>query len=385
MSNQTNSNKRIDSVGSFLRPAELKEARVKFAEGQISATDLRAVEDRLITELVKKQKAHGLPYITDGEYRRSYWHLDFMWGFHGVEHIELDHGYFFHGEETTHGSLKLTGKISGENHPFIKDYLFVKQFEEEGFEAKQTVHAPAQFLAELFRGDNTINTRQFYPNTEELIQDIANAYATFFQEIYAAGCRTVQLDDCTWGMIVDDDYWKSKQGTGFTLEKEALQYLKVNNLAIAGKPEGLTINTHVCRGNYHSCYATKGAYDAVAPFLFGGENVERYYLEYDDERSGGFEPLKFIGGEKEVADDKKAFDGDKKVVLGLVTTKSPVLEDKATVIARIHEAAKYVPLDRLYLSPQCGFASCEIGNKLTEEEQWAKIDLVNEIAKEVWG
>ncbi len=373
VSNQTNNvNKRIDSVGSFLRPAELKEARVKFAEGQISATDLRAVEDRLITELVKKQKAHGLPYITDGEYRRSYWHLDFMWGFNGVEHIELDHGYFFHGEETTHGSLKLTGKISGENHPFIKDYLFVKQFEEEGFEAKQTVPAPAQFLAELFRGDNTINTRQFYPNTEELIQDIANAYATFFQEIYAAGCRTVQLDDCTWGMIVDDDYWKSKQGTGFTLEKEALQYLKVNNLAIAGKPEGLTINTHVCRGNYHSCYATKGAYDAVAPFLFGQENVERYYLEYDDERSGGFEPLKEVSG-------------DKKVVLGLVTTKSPVLEDKATVIARIHEAAKYVPLDRLYLSPQCGFASCEIGNKLTEEEQWAKIDLVNEIAKEVWG
>ena len=238
--------------------------------------------------------------------------------------------------------------------------------------AKQTIPAPAQFLAELFRGDNAKNTRQFYPNTQELVQDIANAYRTFFNEIHAAGCDTIQLDDCTWGMIVDDDFWKSMAGTGFTLEHEALQYLTVNNLAIDGKPEGLTINTHVCRGNYHSCYATKGAYDPVAPFLFAKENVDAYYLEYDDERSGGFEPLKYINA-------------DKRVVLGLVTTKSPVLEDKATVIARIREAEKYIPLNRLSLSPQCGFASCEIGNKLTEEQQWAKLDLVREIVEEVWG
>lgn len=261
------SNKHFEAVGSYLRPAELKEARVKFAEGQISATDLRSIEDRLITDVIKQQKEHGLPYITDGEFRRSYWHLDFMWGFGGVEHIELEHGYQFHGVETTKGSLKLTGKITGDNHPFIKDFLFVKQFEEEGVEAKQTIPAPAQFLSELFRGNNSKNTREFYPNTEELIKDIAQAYRTFFQEIYAAGCRTVQLDDCTWGMIVDDDYWKSMLGNGFTLEHEALQYLKVNNLAIEGKPEGLTINTHVCRGNYHSCYAAKGAYDPVAPFI----------------------------------------------------------------------------------------------------------------------
>lgn len=301
----------FEAVGSYLRPAELKEARAKFADGKISAIDLRAVEDRLITEVISQQKAHRLPYITDGEFRRSYWHLDFMWGFNGVEHIELEHGYQFHGEETTKGSIQLTGKITGENHPFIKDFLFVKQFEELDangeyiFEAKQTVPAPAQFLAELFRGKNAENTRKFYPNTTQLIEDIAQAYRTFFQEIYAAGCRTVQLDDCTWGMIVDSDYWKAKVGTGFTLEQEALQYLKVNNLAIEGKPEGLTINTHVCRGNYHSCYATKGAYDAVAPYLFAHEEVDTFYLEYDDERSGGFEPLKYVA------------DG-KKVVLGLV-------------------------------------------------------------------
>lgn len=363
---------RADVVGSFLRPAELKDARAKFANGQISAKDLRDVENRLITDLIAKQKTHGLHFITDGEFRRSYWHLDFMWGFNGVEHIELDHGYQFHGEETTKGSLRLTGKISGKNHPFINDFKFVKQFEEDGIEAKQTIPAPAQFLAELFRGKNGENTRKVYPNTEELIKDIAKAYATFFKEIYEAGCRTLQLDDCTWGMIVDDDFWKSMAGTGFTLEHEALQYLKVNNLAIDGKPKGLTINTHVCRGNYHSCYASKGAYDPVAPYLFAKENVSTYYLEYDDERSGSFEPLKYVSD-------------DKNVVLGLVTTKSPVLENPDAVIARIKEAEKYIPLDRLYLSPQCGFASCEIGNKLTEKEQWAKVDLVVKIAKEVWG
>lgn len=362
----------FEAVGSYLRPAELKQAREKFADGEISASALRDIEDRLITDVIRKQKAHGLRYITDGEFRRSYWHLDFMWGFNGAEHIELDHGYQFHGEETTHGSVKLTGKITGDNHPFIKDFLFVKQFEEDGIEAKQTIPAPAQFLAELFRGRNAENTRKIYPNTSELIEDIAAAYRTFFREIHAAGCRTIQLDDCTWGMIVDQDYWKSKVGTGLTLEKEALQYLKVNNLAIEGKPQDLTVNTHVCRGNYHSCYATKGAYDPIAPFLFADEDVDTFYLEYDDERSGGFSPLKHVAE-------------GKKVVLGLITSKSPVLEDKATVMARIREAAQYIPLDRLSLSSQCGFASCEIGNRLTEEEQWAKLDLAREISEEVWG
>lgn len=361
-----------DIVGSFLRPAELKEAREKFANGQISDKELRTIEDRLIAELVSKQKAHGLSYITDGEFRRSYWHLDFMWGLRGVEHIELDHGYQFHGEETTKGSLRLTGKISGENHPFIQDFLYVKQLEEPGITAKQTIPAPAQFLAELFRGDNTKNTLAVYPNTDELIGDIARAYQTFLREIYEAGCRTVQFDDCTWGMIVDDDFWKSMAGTGFTLESEASRYLLVNNLALEGLPDGLTVNTHVCRGNYHSCYATKGAYDPIAPYLFARENVESFYLEYDDERSGSFEPLKHVAP-------------GKKVVLGLITTKSPVLEKKEEVIARIHEAAQYISLDRLSLSPQCGFASCEIGNKLTEDEQWAKVDLVQDIAREVWG
>ena|SRR3712207_1453027 len=363
---------RADIVGSFLRPAELKEARARFEAGEISAADLRAVEDKLITELIARQKAHGLKVITDGEFRRSYWHLDFMWGFQGVEHIELEHGYQFHGEETTKGSLRLTGPISGHNHPFVEDYRFVHQFEEPGIIAKQTIPAPAQFLAELYRGDNGKNTDSVYPDRKKLIEDIAEAYRQVLRDLYEAGCRTVQFDDCTWGMIVDVDFWKQMAGSGFTVEGEAQKYLDINNLAIEGKPEGLVVNTHVCRGNYHSTYACKGSYEPVAPYLFAGENVDAFYLEFDDERSGGFEPLRFIPK-------------DKKVVLGLITTKRSELENREELINRIFEAEKYVSLDRLYLSPQCGFASCEIGNKLTEDEQWAKIDLVQSVANEVWG
>lgn len=363
---------RADIVGSFLRPQELKEARKKYSKGSISTSELKEVEDKLIKDLICKQKAHGLRVITDGEFRRSYWHLDFMWGFNGVEHVELDHGYQFHGEETTHGSIKLSGKISGENHPFIEHFKYVKQFEEEGIIAKQTLPAPAQFLAELYRGDNVRNTERIYPNYNELVWDIANAYKQVFKDLHKAGCYNIQLDDCTWGMIVDDDFWKSMAGSGFTLEGEAEKYLRVNNLALNEILDDVVVNTHVCRGNYHSTFATKGSYDAIAPYLFAKENVNSFYLEYDDERSGDFDALKYVPEGKDV-------------VLGLVTTKSPVLEDRKTIISRIKEAERYIPLDRLFLSPQCGFASCEIGNKLTEDEQWAKIDLVQSIAEEVWA
>ncbi len=363
---------RADVVGSFLRPEALKKARKDFEEGRITATQLREIEDQLITDLIAKQKAHGLKAITDGEFRRAYWHLDFMWGFEGIEHIELAHGYQFHGEETTKGSIRLTGRIGGHAHPFVEDYKFVKQFEEEGIVAKQTLPAPAQLLAELFRGDNTLDTLRVYPDGGQLEHDIAAAYRQVILDLYAAGCRNVQLDDCTWGMIVDGDYWKSKMNANFSLETDAERYLRVNNLALENLPDDLVVNTHVCRGNYHSTYACRGAYDPVAPYLFARANVDAFYLEFDDERSGGFEPLKYVPA-------------GKKVVLGLITTKSPVLEDRRAVIDRIHEAARYVPLDHLYLSPQCGFASCEIGNKLTEEEQWAKVDLVCDIARAVWG
>ena len=362
---------RADIVGSFLRPARLHEARARYAAGEINAAALREVEDECITALIERQLAAGLQVITDGEFRRSYWHLDFTWGFQGVEHIELEHGYQFHEIETTCGSCRLTGKIRGENHPFVEHFKFVKQFEREGVVARQTIPAPAQFYAELFRGENAKSTLAVYPDHEELVQDIAAAYRTVIRDLAAAGCRNIQLDDCTWGGYCSDNFHKV---LGSDVDTALLQAtsLRLNNLALEDRPEGVVITTHVCRGNYHSDWAFKGPYDAVSKTLFALEQVDAFYLEFDDERSGGFAPL------ADVADGKQ-------VVLGLIPTKRPELEDKATVIRRIHEAAQYIPLNRLCLSPQCGFASCEIGNKLTEEQQWAKIALVQEIAREVWG
>ena len=360
-----------DMVGSFLRPAALKQAREDFKAGKITREALTQVENEEITKLVAKEKAAGYHAITDGEFRRSYWHLDFMWGLNGIKEIELDHGYFFHGEETTPGSIQVTGKISGENHPFVEHFKFMKQFEDENTIVKQTMPAPAQLLAELDREDNSIKTSAIYPNMEELMQDVAAAYRTVIQELYEAGCRNIQFDDCTWGMFCDTNYWNARQHDNVSLESEAEKYLRVNNLAMEGKPADLTIATHVCRGNYHSTWASSGGYAPIAPILFAKEHVDGFYLEFDDARSGDFAPLQFVAP-------------GKKVVLGLVTTKSPVLENPEAVKARIAQAAELVPLENLCLSPQCGFASCEIGNKLTDDEQWAKLNLVRTVARQVW-
>ena len=267
----------------------------------------------------------------------------------------------------------LTGKISyNNNHSFLRHFEFVKQFEDENTVAKLTIPAPAQFLEQMIMPFAWENTSKYYDTQKQVAEDIVKGYRAFIKDIYAAGCRNLQLDDCSWGMVVDSSAPVLFGTTKAGLEKIKEQLLDVNNKAIEGAPKDLVINTHVCRGNFHSTYASSGAYDSVAETLFAKENVNAYYLEFDDERSGGFECLQKVSG-------------DKKVVLGLITTKSPKLEDKQEIINRIHEAAKYVPLERLYLSPQCGFASCEIGNKLTEKQQWAKLALVKEIAQEVWG
>lgn len=363
---------KYDFVGSFLRPETLKKARIDHSEGKINDEELRKVEDHEISKLILKQKELGYHVITDGEFRRSYWHLDFMWGLNGIKHIELDHGYFFHGEETTRGSIAVSGNIDGRHHPFIEHFKFVKQFEDENTVARQTIPAPAQLYAELFRGDNGDNTIKYYPDDECLIQDIAAAYRTVIADLYAAGCRNIQFDDCTWGLLCDDRYWQNVSDAAAEREKTAEKYLRLNNLALENKPSDLVINTHVCRGNYHSTWASMGGYEPIAKVLFENEKVDGFYLEFDDERSGGFEPLRFVAK-------------DKKVVLGLITSKSPKLENPKDIVARIHEAAKFVPFEHLCLSPQCGFASCEIGNKLTEEEQWKKLILVKQIAENVWG
>lgn len=361
---------RFDYVGSFLRPDYLKKARADFEKRNITKEELTEIESKAITDLVKKQKELGYKVITDGEFRRATWHLDFMWGFNGVAHKKTEKGVAFHGEPALIDDTWLTGKISVDSHPFVEHYKFVKALEDENTVAKQTIPAPAQFFQQMIIPANIDATRKFYATDDELIADIANGYKKVINDLYNAGCRNIQLDDCTWGVLVAEGS-VIRYGKENNLEDIKEKLLKVNNLAIEGKPEDLVITTHICRGNYHSAYFSSGAYDSVAEPLFGRENVDAYYLEFDDERSGGFEPLKYVSG-------------NKKVVLGLITTKSPKLEDKQTVIERIKEASKYIPLDRLYLSPQCGFASCEIGNKLTEEQQWAKLALVKEIAEEVW-
>lgn len=362
---------RYDFVGSFLRPAPIKAARAAFAAGELDAAGLKEVEDREIRKLISHQKAAGYHTITDGEFRRSYWHLDFMWGLQGLQEITLDHGYIFHGEETTPGSVQVVGKISGENHPFVEHFKFVKQFEDDNTVARQTIPAPAQLYAELFREENGKATRAVYPDDDALLSDIAAAYRQVIADLYAAGCRNVQLDDCTWGMFCDAGYQQFLASTGAKLEDEAEKYLQLNNAALEGKPADLVVTTHVCRGNYHSTWASSGGYAPIAPILFAKAHVDGFYLEFDDARSGDFAPLQFVAP-------------GKKVVLGLVTTKSPVLEDPEAVKARIAQAAELVPLENLCLSPQCGFASCEIGNKLTDDEQWAKLDLVRTIARQVW-
>lgn len=366
---------RADVVGSFLRPDVLKQARADFAAGVIDAGALRAVEDEAIRDLVAKQKAAGLHVITDGEFRRSYWHLDFMWGLQGIERRTSRTGYQFHDEETTADTAVVTGKISGESHPFVEHFKFVKALEEKGQVARQTIPAPAQTYSEVIldRCDGQQESlRAVYPTDEELIADIAAAYRTVLADLYAAGCRNVQFDDCTWGIYCDRDFVAKTGMSPVDIKKVSELGVAINNAALEGKPADLVVNTHVCRGNYHSTYAFEGGYDPVAPYLFANEDVNAFYLEFDTPRAGGFEPLAHVAA-------------GKKVVLGLVTSKQPGLEDEELLVRRINEAAQYVPLEDLCLSPQCGFASCECGNKLTEEEQWAKVALVQRVAKRVWG
>lgn len=371
---------RCDHVGSFLRPKELVEAREAFAAGKISREELTTVEDQTIRELVEKEIKAGLTSVTDGEFRRAYWHLDFFWGFQGIDHVQAASGYVFHAETTKADSAIVTGKITGHHHPFVKHYEYLRDLvaEVDGVDAKYTIPAPAQFYFELIRDAEHVEAlERIYPDPEELRKDIKEAYLTVVRDFRDAGLNTLQFDDCTWGVLVDDDFlegWGALQGQSKEEARRVLAdlFLDFNNAVYQEVPEGLTINTHVCRGNFHSTWASKGGYAPIAKELFEDEAVHAYFLEYDTDRAGDFSPLAKVSG-------------DKKVVLGLLTSKDGALEDKEEVIARIKEASQYVPLERLSLSTQCGFASTEEGNILTEEDQWKKIALIQEIVAEVWG
>ncbi len=362
---------RGDIVGSFLRPAALKKARSEFKEGKISAAELRNVEDQEIRRLVEKEKAAGLKSVTDGEFRRSWWHLDFLWGLNGVEKKLSQKGYPFHGLETRPETIRLSGRIRFGDHPFLKHFQFLRDAAGSSVIPRQTIPAPAQLWAELFREGNREETAAVYPDLEKLKEDIITAYRDAVRAFYQIGCRNLQLDDCTWGMLCDKNYRNFLKKSGGDPDKDARLFAELDNGVLKGRPSDMTVCMHICRGNYHSSWASSGGYEPVAETLFGSVGVDAFYLEFDSDRAGGFEPLCHIRNQM--------------VVLGLVTTKSPVLESPDLLRKRVAEASKYLPLDRLCLGTQCGFASTEEGNLLTEEEQWKKVRLVLETARSIWG
>ena len=362
---------RHDIVGSFLRPQPIKEARKKLAKGDLSPEALKEIEDKEIIRLVKKEKAVGLKAVTDGEFRRSWWHLDFMWGLDGVEKSYNTKGYQFKNAKTRAETARLSGKIRFGVHPFLEHYQFLKEAAGDDVIARQSIPAPAQFLSELQRPENMEATKRFYPTIEELVEDIAKAYRMAIQAFYELGCRSLQFDDCTWGMMCDKDYMKAKLGDNYSLDSTKALYVQLNNKALEDRPKDMVLTTHVCRGNFRSTWAASGGYEPVAETLFGKENVDAYYLEFDTERAGDFSPLRFVSDEK-------------MVVLGLLSSKSGELEDKNTITKRIKEATGYIPINRLCISPQCGFASTEEGNILSEEQQWNKLRFIKEIADEIW-
>ena len=362
---------RHDIVGSFLRPQSLKEARIKHAKGELSPEALKDIEDEEITRLVKKEIAAGLKAVTDGEFRRSWWHLDFMWGLDGVEKSVDTMGYQFKNAKTRAETARLSGKIRFDAHPFLEHYQFLKEAAGDGAIARQSIPAPAQLLSELQRPENIDATKRYYPTIEELVEDIAKAYRNTVQAFYQLGCRNLQFDDCTWGMMCDKNYMRAKLGDDYNLDSTKALYVQLNNKSLEGRPEDMVLTTHVCRGNFRSTWAASGGYEPVADILFGKKNVDAYYLEFDTERAGDFSPLRFVSDEK-------------LVVLGLFSSKSGVLEDKHTIINRIKEATRYIPINRLCISPQCGFASTEEGNIISEEQQWNKLRFIKEIADEIW-
>jgi 5-methyltetrahydropteroyltriglutamate--homocysteine methyltransferase len=359
---------RADVVGSLLRTAPLREARAKREKGQITAAQLSEVEDREIEKIIKKQEAAGLKLATDGEFRRSWWHFDFYGMLDGVEMYELDHGIQFHGVQTKTQSIRIKGKLGFSHHPMLEHFKFLKAHTRAA--AKMCIPSPATLH---FRLEPNAVTAKEYADRDAIFDDLAKTYRQAVRAFYDAGCRYLQFDDTAWAYLCSQAELKKARARGLNAERLAQDYARLVNRALEGKPADMVITTHVCRGNFRSTWISEGGYEPVAEILLGALNYDGYFLEYDTARAGGFEPLRFLPK------------GEKIVVLGLVTTKTGTLEKKADVKRRIEEATKYVALDQLCLSPQCGFASTEEGNVLAEDEQWAKLRMIVELADEVWG
>lgn len=364
---------RLDHVGSFLRPERLKEARAKFNAGEITAEELERVENEEIIALIEKEKELGLKSVTDGEFRRAFWHLDFLENLDGVELVEVDHfSIQFKDKNVKPKTLRIVGKVDfSENHPFVKHFKFLKEHAGET-PVKLTIPSPSMLhLITQVREKNYVPIERYKDNEALFYDDVVAAYRKVLQCFYDLGCRNIQLDDTSWGEFCALDKREAYEARGFDLEQIARDYVDVLNRVIEWKPEDLVVNMHICRGNFRSTWFSSGGYEPVAKTLFGHCRVDGFFLEYDSDRAGDFTPLRYIK--------------DQKVVLGLITSKSGDLEDKGEVIARIKEASQYVPLEQLCLSPQCGFSSTEEGNILTIEAQWDKLKLIDEIVHEVWG
>ena len=364
---------RLDHVGSFLRPERLKEARAKFNAGEITAEELERVENEEIIALIEKEKELGLKSVTDGEFRRAFWHLDFLENLDGVELVEVDHfSVQFKDKDVKPKTLRIVGKVDfSEKHPFVKHFKFLKEHAGDT-PVKLTIPSPSMLhLITQVREKNYVPIERYKDNEALFYDDVVEAYRKALQCFYDLGCRNIQLDDTSWGEFCALDKREAYEARGFDLEQIARDYVDVLNRVIEWKPEDLVVNMHICRGNFRSTWFSSGGYEPVAKTLFGHCRVDGFFLEYDSDRAGDFTPLRYIKNQK--------------VVLGLITSKSGDLEDKDEVIARIKEASQYVPLEQLCLSPQCGFSSTEEGNILTIEAQWDKLKLIDEIVHEVWG
>ena len=358
---------RADHVGSLLRPAPLKEARGKRERGEITAEQLRTVEDREIEKVIKKQEDVGLKLATDGEFRRSWWQFDFYKGLDGVELYSTGKGITFAGVETKAESVRVVDKVDFSGHPHLDHFRFVKDHTK--VTAKMTIPAPSTLH---FRQGRQSIDKQVYPDIEGYFHDVGLAYQKAIRAFYDAGCRYLQLDDTAWSMICDPKEREFSRQRGDDPDRLPSQYARLTNQALAGRPADMVVTMHSCRGNFRSTFIAQGGYEYVADRLLGEVDIDGYFLEYDTDRAGGFEPLRFLPK------------GKKQVVLGLVTSKTGRLEQPGDIKKRIEEATKYAPLDQFCLSPQCGFASTEEGNTLAEEEQWAKLKMIVGIANEVW-
>jgi methionine synthase II (cobalamin-independent) len=359
---------RADHVGSLLRSPALHEAREKHERGEIDAAALRTIEDREIVALIRKQEAVGLQSITDGEYRRASWQTDFLTALDGVEAYRGERKFKFKGPQPRPILLRLKGKLGRVNgHPMIEHFRFVQANTKAT--PKMTIPSPSTLH---FRYGREAVPETIYPTMEEFYADLGKAYAKVVRAFADAGCRYLQLDEVNLAYLCDPALREQVRARGDDAAALPMIYAGMINAAMADIPSDMTITMHLCRGNFRSTFVASGGYEPVAEILFDTIKVHGYFMEYDSERAGGFEPLRFVPK-------------GKTVVLGLVTSKSGALESKDALKRRIDEAAKFVPLEQLALSPQCGFASTEDGNTLSEDEQWAKLRMVVEVAEEVWG